>query len=209
MKTTDTDLETDENLTGGGPSSSAEDLTREFVRPSSSYAWKTSEGTSHSLWSLCNGGEVLYDQVIDRVADSDLTLVLIWIFIYLKRGIPVFDLAGRQVGTRDAIEPAEEWESYLVPLAWDKIKFRGAFLRWLNSLGKLTGADKLGACRLFDEMHGWASKSAVIPAKIIGQKKTMARRQRKSHSSSTSSRKKAAASSRQNATSSGTFRNRS
>jgi hypothetical protein len=185
---------------GIAPDVSDSDLQREFVRPENTLQWK-----GHELWRICNGGEILFNSVID-VADSNMTCILIWIFIHLKRGFPLLNEKGEETGHRDATEPAEDFEHHLVALCWNKIRFRGEFLRWLDTLGNLTTEDKKAAVKIFDDEHGFSDKSAVMPVKTIGQKKTTAKPRSSSRSSSASSRPSRAATARQSATSSGTSR---
>jgi hypothetical protein len=115
------------------------------------YTWR-----GLSLRPYTGGTDLLFNQIFDS-NDAPFTIFLSFIFIHV-----------------------EEREK-LISLCWDKLKFREALLAWIDKLGPLSNEDKTSAMNLFEEVRGWARKSAVevIPDDSL-QKKTKAIRRRRS-----------------------------
>jgi hypothetical protein len=130
-------------------SPTAKDLAGQFVRPS--YSFK-----GEDLRPFTAGTDLLFNQVLDR-NDASMTCILSFVFVH------------RQKIARDE----------LLNLCWDKTKFRGALIDWIDSLGELTLQDKRDATALFEEMRGWARKSSVEIVPDAAEKKTKASRRRK------------------------------
>jgi hypothetical protein len=189
-----TDLTSDVGLTDDSPSpdSTLQPLdpstsggAAEFIRPTS-FIWKLNNGREIQLWPLCNGGEILFQQVL-YPGDTNVTCILIWIFLYHRRKIEVSiqdakSETGYKIASRPARDSVEDFETNVVELASDRKKFRGAFLRWLDSLGLINIADKQAAVKIFDDAHAFARKSEVAPVPDVSQKKTPVSRRRTSHS---------------------------
>ena len=179
------ELQSDAGMIEGEPSPPGEaqretKLEQQFVSPQC-YVWKLQNGRELELWPICNGGELLFNRAIDA-EDSNITVVLIWIFIHLKRGITLYNAKGEQTGVRDAIDAAEDLADHVVDMVSDRKRFRTEFLRWLDSLGRIVFKDKQAAVKLFDDAHEFAKRSAVVPVPEAGQKKIRgsARRKRRS-----------------------------
>jgi hypothetical protein len=101
------------------------------------------------------GTDLLFLQILDRENDAPFTIFLAFIFIHVHD------------------------REKLVKLCWDKFKFREALLTWIDSLGALTNEDKQEAMKLFEDVRGWAQKSAVETIDAP-QKKTKATRRPRS-----------------------------
>jgi hypothetical protein len=117
------------------------------------YTWR-----GLSLRPYTAGTDLLFNQVLDR-NDAPFTIFLSFIFIHVHD------------------------RERLVELCWDKMEYRKALLSWIDSLGELTNDDKIAAMELFEEIRGWARKSAVevIPDDSLPQKKTKGNRRQRSH----------------------------
>lgn len=115
------------------------------------YTWR-----GFSLRPYTAGTDQLFSQIFDP-ADAPMTMFLSFIFIHVYE------------------------RSQLVALCWDKAKFHEAFIAWLDELGPLTSEEKTQAMKLFEDVRGWARKSAVEVIPENGsQKKTKARARHRS-----------------------------
>ncbi len=104
------------------------------------------------LGSYTAGTDLLFNQVLDQ-NDAPYFVFLSFIFIHLK-------------------DRAE-----MIPLCWDKQKFRCALLDWIDSLGPLTQDDKTEAMHIFEDMRGAARDSTVeVVPQGRAEKKTKAKR---------------------------------
>jgi hypothetical protein len=115
------------------------------------YTWR-----GLSLRPYTGGTDFLFNQIVD-LNDAPFTIFLEFIFIHVYP------------------------QKTLIELCWDKLKFREALVEWVDGLGPLSNEDKKSAMTLFEDIRGWARKSAieVIPDDSLPQKKTKAiRRQR-------------------------------
>jgi hypothetical protein len=105
-----------------------------------SLRWKGLE-----FWPVSNASELLFSQSV-VAGDPDLVVIYLFLFLHLRRG-------GKNV-VADLIS--------ILDLTSDKIKLRGALLEWLDSLGKLTEADKSEAIKTFDLAFGWTGRSKLV-----------------------------------------------
>jgi hypothetical protein len=95
------------------------------------------------LWPVSGSTDILHGQVI-HPEDKPLTFFLSFIFLQLRRS------AKRRADVE-----------YLNTLAWDRPKFRTAFLSWVDSIGPFSTDDKASAIRLFEEMHNFKTRSSI------------------------------------------------
>src|SRR5437667_7125348 len=106
------DISIDDNRLTEEDSPTPKDLARQFVSPD--YYFKGEE-----LRPYTAGTDLLFNQVLDR-NDAAMTCILAFLFVHRKK------------------IPRDE----LLNLCWDKNKFRGALIDWIDSMGELTLADK-------------------------------------------------------------------
>jgi hypothetical protein len=158
---TDQDLTSDDNISD--QTEDAADLSKQFLHPG--YTFK-----GQALRPYTAGTEMLFNQVFER-DDAAATIFLIFIFIHVRDFEPLFDKKTGKLLSEG-----------LISLCWDKLKFRRAFLIWIESMGHLSKEDNTEAMNLFEDIRGWARKSSVevIPDPALPEKKTKATPRRRS-----------------------------
>jgi hypothetical protein len=150
------DLSTDNDLLTSSEPTSTE-LAREFVGAAFNFK-------GESLRPYTAGTDLLFTQVLDR---NDATRTAVLGFIFIHR--PHWAKSG------------PDGREKLMGLCWDKMKFRGALLDWIDSIN-LTAEDYAEADKIFLAMRDGARKTSVEVVQDGTEKKTKVRRRQTSRS---------------------------